>query len=177
MSADDSSLEHSIVVTTINSFLYFYFYTLLHAIVARRRNSSNTSTLNALKRALASPTKPVLLGVPTELAVGFVAGVASRAVSTPLSVVAVRMQTGDDDEDDPENASSSGSNDARRTSPGITEVIRSIYSEHGLSGFWAGKSQVTCVVAGAYTHPKRRLPAHTTALPDARTHPPTIPIT
>ncbi|KAI0800353.1 mitochondrial carrier domain-containing protein [Fomes fomentarius] len=124
--------------TIVSNFLYFYFYTLLHAIVARRRNSHDTSTLNVLERALASPTKPVLLGVPTELAVGFAAGVASRAVSTPLSVVTVRMQTGDEDEDGPESASLTGSNDARRTSPSITEVIRSIYSEHGLSGFWAG---------------------------------------
>ena len=125
------------------SFLYFYFYTLLHALVARKRVSSDTSLLKVLKEALKAPTKPVLLGVPTELAVGFIAGAASRAVSTPLSVVTVRMQTGgddDDSEDDTRNGSPSRTTKAASTSPSFTQAVRTIYSDDGLAGFWAGAS-------------------------------------
>ncbi|KAJ8454241.1 hypothetical protein ONZ51_g13143 [Trametes cubensis] len=128
--------------TLISNFLYFYFYTLLHAIIARRRSASNLPLLQSLKRAVTSPTLPVLLGVPTELVVGFVAGVASRAVSTPLSVITVRMQTGRNDDDDPEDDDTDSalpeSKHPMRTSPRFSEVMRSIYSDEGLSGFWSG---------------------------------------
>ncbi|KAH9925952.1 mitochondrial carrier [Epithele typhae] len=86
----------------VSNFLYYYFYTLLHALVARRRMSSDVSLLKAIKRALTSPTPPVLLGVPAELAVGFLAGVANRAVSTPLNVVTVRLQIASEDDDEDE---------------------------------------------------------------------------
>ncbi|KAL7277568.1 hypothetical protein ACG7TL_008493 [Trametes sanguinea] len=138
--------------TLISNFLYFYFYTLLHAIVARRRAAAtNAPLLQTLKCALTSPTPPVLLGVSAELAVGFLAGVASRAMSTPLSVVTVRLQTGgDDNEADDGSDEDSGAEATQRTtkteatqrttkkSPHFSEVIHDIYSERGLSGFWAG---------------------------------------
>ncbi|RDX47565.1 mitochondrial carrier [Lentinus brumalis] len=133
--------------TIVSNFLYFYFYTLLHAIVARRRGSTNTSLLQTLKHSLTAPTKPVLLGVPTELAVGFIAGVASRAVSTPLSVVTVRLQTeGGDDDDDGEAHPATASDKAaaplasqRSTAgQGFFDVVRRIYAQEGLAGFWAG---------------------------------------
>ncbi|KAI0764362.1 mitochondrial carrier domain-containing protein [Trametes elegans] len=129
--------------TLISKFLYFYFYTLLHAIAARRRAASDTPLWQAMKRALTSPTPPILLSVTTELAVGFVSGVASRAVSTPLSVVTVRMQTANEDTDD-ENIDDERSDTEKKakprieSSPSASEVIRKIYAEHGLSGFWAG---------------------------------------
>ncbi|KAH9888441.1 mitochondrial carrier [Cubamyces lactineus] len=135
--------------TLISNFLYFYFYTLLHAVVARRRSTSDVPLLQALKRAVVSPTSPILLGVPTELAVGFVAGVASRAVSTPLSVITVRMQTSRDDDEDPEDDDTDSALDKRppalpeanrplKTSPSFSEVMRTIYSDEGLRGFWSG---------------------------------------
>ena len=93
--------------------------------------------LQTVKLALTSPTRPVLLGPPTELAIGFVAGVASRAVSTPLSVITVRLQTSDDDEDRSDDAKRDPvAADVRRS--GFTEVVRSIYADEGLAGFWAG---------------------------------------
>ncbi|TFK87039.1 mitochondrial carrier [Polyporus arcularius HHB13444] len=131
--------------TIVSNFLYFYFYTLLHAIVARRRGSTNTSLLQTLKHSLTAPTKPVMLGVPTELAVGFVAGVASRAVSTPLSVVTIRLQTeGDDDEEESQSATASDKAspppafERRTATQGFFDVVRRIYAQEGLAGFWAG---------------------------------------
>ena len=75
--------------------------------------------------------------------IGFVAGVASRAISTPLSVVTVRLQTSDDEEDGTESEvevltvpPKTSSVKTRR--PGFREVLQRIYAEESLSGFWAG---------------------------------------
>ncbi|OBZ69843.1 Peroxisomal adenine nucleotide transporter 1 [Grifola frondosa] len=84
------------------------------------------------------------LSIPTELVVGFVAGVASRAVSTPLSVVTVRLQAGEDDCDDSEDEETLGTIELTEKSSkparmsGLMSVTRSIYAEEGLRGFWAG---------------------------------------
>ncbi|TBU38829.1 mitochondrial carrier [Dichomitus squalens] len=121
--------------TLISNFLYFYFYTLLHALAVRRRGSSKEPLLHTLKLALTSPTRPVLLGPPTELAIGFVAGVASRAVSTPLSVITVRLQTSDEDDGASDESAKRTWEDRR---PGFTEVVRNIYADEGLPGFWTG---------------------------------------
>ncbi|KZT72453.1 mitochondrial carrier [Daedalea quercina L-15889] len=141
LSADTAS-------TVLSNFLYFYFYTVLHALAARRRASRESSTplLATLRKAISSPTAPVLLGVPMELAVGFIAGVASRAVSTPLSVLTVHLQSGasnDDSSDDGDSESTGKSSDLRENNStgrrlGLHEVVRNIYTEQGLSGFWAG---------------------------------------
>ncbi|KAH9833506.1 mitochondrial carrier [Rhodofomes roseus] len=126
--------------TILSNFLYFYFYTVLHALVARRRVSRDSTPLLAtLQKAITSSTAPVLLGVPTELAVGFVAGVASRAVSTPLSVLTVRLQSSSDDSEDEDEEPVTVDGSEKRTGRlGLHEVARGIYSEQGLAGFWAG---------------------------------------
>ncbi|KAI1785290.1 mitochondrial carrier [Ganoderma leucocontextum] len=126
--------------TLLSNFLYFYLYTLLHALAARQRASSHAPRLQTVKRAVTSPTRPVLLDAPSELALGFVAGVASRAISTPLSLITVRLQTSDDDEDGTEMEASIVPETAsvKKRRPGFSEVLRSIYMEESLSGFWAG---------------------------------------
>ncbi|OJT01630.1 Peroxisomal nicotinamide adenine dinucleotide carrier [Trametes pubescens] len=133
LSADTAS-------TLVSNFLYFYFYTLLHALAARRKATSSTPFAKAVKEAITCQTRPTLLSVPAELAVGFVAGVASRAVSTPLSVVTVRMQTetDDDDDDDDDDDSDDETSATQNRSPHLFEVVRRIYSEEGLAGFWSG---------------------------------------
>ncbi|KII90594.1 hypothetical protein PLICRDRAFT_173984 [Plicaturopsis crispa FD-325 SS-3] len=60
--------------SVLSTFLYFYIYAFLRYLSLRRKNG-----------------RKVLSGWE-ELALGFGAGVASRALSTPLSVVAVRLQ-------------------------------------------------------------------------------------
>ncbi|PIL32765.1 transporter [Ganoderma sinense ZZ0214-1] len=127
--------------TLLSNFLYFYFYTLLHALAARRRAASNAPLLQTVKRAITSPTRPVLLGAPTELAIGFIAGVASRAISTPLSVITVRLQTSDEEdgtESETEVLTVPKATSVKTRSSGFCEVLRSIYAEESLSGFWAG---------------------------------------
>ena len=131
-----------------SSFLYYYFYSLLHALATRRRSSISASLLQTVKHAITSPTRPVLLDVPTELALGFVAGVASRAISTPLNVITVRLQTateeekaeGSEDIEQSGHEKSTPNPDHDAPPPGFSEVVRRMYREEGFLGFWAGTS-------------------------------------
>ena len=75
------------------------------------------------------------LPVIQELLLGFVAGIASRAVSTPLNIITLRLQTERQhyDSEEEENATKSSS------SSGIILVGKQIYKENGLAGFWQGR--------------------------------------
>lgn len=70
-----------------------------------------------------------------ELLLGFLAGVASRAVSTPLNIITLRLQAEREGEEEELGAS---------TSLGIMGTIRLIYKERGLVGFWRGESCDLC---------------------------------
>lgn len=79
--------------------------------------------------------KPTLI---EELVLGFIAGVASRAVSTPLNIITLRTQTEreeDEDEDDVDRTRSP----RPVNSGGIVEIVKLIYKEQGLAGFWRGQ--------------------------------------
>ncbi|KAI0087111.1 mitochondrial carrier domain-containing protein [Irpex rosettiformis] len=123
-------LNADTAATLLSNFLYFYFYTFLRRIVARRKPS--------LPRGKGRAT-PVLLSAPKELGIGFLAGLASRAISQPLSVITVRLQTegevdeGDSSSEDGENAQS---DTERRV--GAAGIVKKIYNEQGLEGFWGG---------------------------------------
>jgi adenine nucleotide transporter 17 len=72
---------------------------------------------------------------------GFIAGIASRAISTPLAVVTVRLQTAgsESDDDEPLASSSKGKSPERpKQTANPLSVVRDIYSSDGLSGFWKG---------------------------------------
>lgn len=85
---------------------------------------------------------PTLLSVPEELAIGFVAGVASRAISTPLSVITVRLQTETEGEDEEGELNAekgdSGEAESKNTPRGVMGAVQRIYGERGLAGFWGG---------------------------------------
>lgn len=71
-----------------------------------------------------------------ELALGFIAGVASRAISTPLNIVTLRLQTESDqaDYDDDEDT-------VEKSEPiTIISVVKRIYGEQGIAGFWRGQN-------------------------------------
>ncbi len=71
-----------------------------------------------------SATKAIL-SASEEIGIGFAAGVISRAISTPLSLITVRLQAekqiGDGDED-----------------ASVSSVVGQIYEYNGLRGFWKG---------------------------------------
>ncbi|CAL1712027.1 unnamed protein product [Somion occarium] len=112
----------------LSSFLYFYFYSFLRAILVRRKARF------LLPSGKARNPARILLSAPEEIGVGFLAGVASRSIITPLNVITVRLQTVHDDSDDEEN----NAEIPTPQEPGPVDVTREIYSEDGLQGFWKG---------------------------------------
>ena len=97
----------------------------------------------------------MLLSVVEELGIGFLAGVTSRAISTPLSVITVRLQTeaegrNANEELDPEKGDSEDAS-LRREPKGVLAATKRIYNEQGLKGFWGGKSSFPlCLRLGQY---------------------------
>lgn len=100
----------------MSNFCYYYVYSFLRNSVLRYRYKDTKAKISL----------PVL----QELFLGFIAGVASRAVSMPLNLVTLRLQA-ERDADDEENSD-------KDQAVGLSSVVKLIYSEHGLSGFWRG---------------------------------------
>ena len=118
------------VVRFKNSFLFFYFRSFfIEQVLARKRTSG--------------ARKPVL-SPAEDLAVGALAGIASRLFTTPLSNVTVRKQTaasactahkkssGDDDSESDEETYGDTSS--------IADTLREIVREKGVAGLWSGFS-------------------------------------
>ncbi|KAI0821168.1 mitochondrial carrier domain-containing protein [Irpex lacteus] len=127
-------LNTDTAATLVANFLYFYFYSFLRGILARRKSPPPR---------VKGKAAPVLLSAAEELGIGFLAGLASRAISQPLSVITVRLQTEGED-DSSESGSDKGSvyddseTEAHATSAGVTGTVKKIYAEQGLEGFWGG---------------------------------------
>ncbi|KAF8835713.1 mitochondrial carrier [Paxillus ammoniavirescens] len=103
--------------TLLSSFVYYYAYSFLRALFARGKS------------------KTAILAVSEELAIGYFSGILSRAVTTPLSIITVRMQTEREvDLDGVELHDSPRST----TSLSFRAVCKQIHDEAGLRGFWKG---------------------------------------
>ncbi|KAJ6590122.1 mitochondrial carrier domain-containing protein [Mycena vulgaris] len=114
--------------TLLSNFFYFYFYAFLRYLLTRRQ-----ITLNPKPAHLVRPHKPSL---PEEILLGFIAGVASRAVSTPLNIITLRLQAENDNEEDE-------GLDAEKLGSGVSGVVKKIYGEQGILGFWRGFKTTT----------------------------------
>ncbi|KAJ4487053.1 mitochondrial carrier domain-containing protein [Lentinula edodes] len=95
--------------TLISNFFYFYIYSLLRKLLIR----------------------PIW----QDLALGFMSGVASRAVSMPLSIITLRLQTGRHEDSD-ESGMVNQEPEARENA--VIQTVKKIYEEQGFSGFWRG---------------------------------------
>ena len=119
------------------SFLYFYFYSFLRTLMVRRKMRLSTA------RATKGRSVPIMLSVSEELGIGVFAGVASRAISMPLNLITVRLQTETEGEDEPRgmNAAKDRSGEAKSNCPssGVISTLHKIYDEEGLRGFWRGQ--------------------------------------
>lgn len=73
----------------------------------------------------------------SELGLGFLAGVASRAVSNPLNLVTMRLQT--EKQDAAEAAEKDDSADSEPEATDVLSVVKHLYTERGILGFWRGK--------------------------------------
>lgn len=72
-------------------------------------------------------SKAAMLSISQELAIGYLSGIASRSITTPLNLVTVRLQTA-------RSSNDSSAGEASR----FTGVCRQILREEGLRGFWKG---------------------------------------
>ncbi|KAF7350958.1 hypothetical protein MSAN_01658000 [Mycena sanguinolenta] len=116
--------------TLLSNFFYFYFYAFLRYLLTRRRLSLNSKPVH-----LAHPHNPSLV---EEILLGFIAGVASRAVSTPLNIVTVKLQIEQENEGDEHMGEK-----AEESVSGVSGVAKKIYREDGIRGFWRGFKTTT----------------------------------
>ena len=101
--------------TIADSFLFFLAYNFL------RQSRINSSA-----------TRSKYLPVIDELSVGFLAGAASKFLTTPIANVVTRKQT---------TAMRRGRDgSAKTTQAPISSIAEAIYHERGLQGFWSGYS-------------------------------------
>lgn len=111
-----------------NSFFYFYIYSFL-----RMLSVNKLIPFTGQHRRSSKAHKPTLF---EELVLGLIAGIASRAISTPLNIITLKIQTerkdDDDDDDDKDEAS------IPESSRGLVDIVKLIYKEQGLVGFWRG---------------------------------------
>ncbi|KAF8317602.1 mitochondrial carrier [Clavulina sp. PMI_390] len=129
-----AGLESDTASTLLSNFLYFYAYSFLRDSVQKR------AMTRAGKPTNNKATAAVALTVSQELALGFIAGVLSRTVSTPLSIVTVRLQTASDEQDTEGRTGSEAQG-------GLGTTIREIYEEDGIKGFWKGFQSVIILSA------------------------------
>ncbi|KIY65824.1 mitochondrial carrier [Cylindrobasidium torrendii FP15055 ss-10] len=109
-----SGLSTDTSATLMSNFFYFYLYSFLRNFACKWKNSKS-------------------LSMGTELLLGFLAGVSSRAVSNPLNLITLRLQLAKDEEDGDEE-----SGDTKHPPATTTSVVQRIYQEEGLLGFWRG---------------------------------------
>ncbi|KAJ7807821.1 mitochondrial carrier domain-containing protein [Mycena olivaceomarginata] len=114
--------------TLLSNFFYFYFYAFLRYLLTRRRLSLDSKSSHLIR-----PHKPSLM---EEVLLGFIAGVASRAVSTPLNIVTLRLQIEQENDGDEEE-------DVDESVPRVGGVVKKIYKEDGIWGFWRGFKTTT----------------------------------
>jgi solute carrier family 25 (peroxisomal adenine nucleotide transporter), member 17 len=129
------------------SFFYFYFYSFLRSLSMRGPQSlpllRNTHNGGAGKKIVHKP------GMLEDIVLGYIAGVASRAVSSPFNIITLRLQAeraDAEDEDALSDDSGSESSSSGRRSPlegeedtGPIGVARRIYQQEGWQGFWRGQ--------------------------------------
>ncbi|KAJ3806885.1 mitochondrial carrier domain-containing protein [Lentinula aff. lateritia] len=114
--------------TLISNFFHFYIYSFLRKLLIRHIAGSQSSSRSPLKGL-----SLIKLAIWQDLALGFMSGVASRAVSMPLSIITLRLQTGRHDGSD-----ESGIVDQEGNGNAVIQTVKKIYEEQGLSGFWRG---------------------------------------
>ncbi|KAJ5759180.1 hypothetical protein N7520_006336 [Penicillium odoratum] len=102
--------------SVLDSFLFFLAYTTIR----QRRIIARVGPAHAAK------TKNIVLPVLDELAIGVIAGAASKLFTTPLANIVTRKQT----------AARKGSGDEKSTG----DIAAQIRNEKGLAGFWSGYS-------------------------------------
>ncbi|GAA6001831.1 hypothetical protein JCM10207_002340 [Rhodosporidiobolus poonsookiae] len=155
--------------TLISQFFYFFLYSALRdRLMARKlRLGEGVKVATSISSGEGKRPAPPLLSALEELAVGCLAGVISKGLVSPLSMITVRAQTSSEAKQDvaggkegdkaPVDAgaldgagekmaakavrdeeSDSDSDDGYSAAPSALRIAKEIYHEQGLAGFWSG---------------------------------------
>lgn len=114
----------AILDTVASSAVYFYLYSILRQEAVRRRQASSPGGKMANV-----DNRSARIGVLESLLVAALAGVGNQAVTTPAQVVTTRMQAWHK-----RHAATKGSQEP----PTAWKVIKDVYKDDGVLGFWAG---------------------------------------
>ncbi|KAF9206913.1 hypothetical protein BGZ49_001577 [Haplosporangium sp. Z 27] len=120
-----SGLESDTFATLMSNFVYFYIYMALRQYKEHRRKSGQLSTFQ-------------------ELFLGAEAGVISRLFTNPIHVVTTRQQVmGKQLQQQQEKPASTdsykaGSQKQQQSKVSVHSIVREIYAQDGILGFWAG---------------------------------------
>lgn len=116
-----------------DSFFYFLFYTFIRALVTKRK--ARLSLLDGKKRNSGT----ILLSAPEEIGIGFLAGVASRSIISPLNVITIRLQTAGENDSNGDDADLYGEPSTEKHKEiTFSSTVKQIYNEEGIAGFWKG---------------------------------------
>jgi hypothetical protein len=139
--------------TALSNFLFFYMHAALSALATRRLRQIASHDKGAVDSVV------MKLSGGKELLIGVLAGVASRGITTPLSVITVRKQTASKVASKPEHPGANETAvededdyDSDWASDSSVAIARDIYAEMGISGFWRGYSSA-CLLVGCLTFP------------------------
>ncbi|KAG0227869.1 hypothetical protein BGW41_003651 [Actinomortierella wolfii] len=110
-----SGLGSDTIATLTSNFVYFYVYTWLRQYKERHRRSGQ-------------------LSVVQELFLGAEAGIISRLFTNPIHVVTTRQQVAGKES----TTRIAGEKNIVGLSSSVRSIIRDIFQQHGLLGFWAG---------------------------------------
>ncbi|KAF9358506.1 hypothetical protein BGX26_001601 [Mortierella sp. AD094] len=117
-----SGLGSDTIATLTSNFVYFYIYMALRQYKEHRRKSGQLSTFQ-------------------ELFLGAEAGVISRLFTNPIHVVTTRQQVMGKQQQQQQQQTQSGGKPATAAAGGkvsARSIIREIYAQDGILGFWAG---------------------------------------
>ncbi|KAG0211738.1 hypothetical protein BGX28_007500 [Mortierella sp. GBA30] len=114
-----SGLGSDTIATLTSNFVYFYVYMALRQRKEHSRKSGQLSTLQ-------------------ELFLGAEAGIISRFFTAPIHVVTTRQQVMGKDVLHQQNRESGNNNDNLESKVSARSIIRDIYRDDGITGFWAG---------------------------------------
>lgn len=132
------------LATALSNFLYFYAYSALHKLLLRRKLALDKDRDIKLAQPFTGTE---------ELIIGCIAGIISRAVTTPLSAITVRKQTAaksrsKDEEEDKNLATVEDEEheDSEYSADSSTAIAKDIYQTYGISGFWRGYGSACALV-------------------------------
>ncbi|KAI3436859.1 hypothetical protein D9Q98_006269 [Chlorella vulgaris] len=132
-----SGLEASLIGTTISQGVYFYLYSLLRRLAVIRRAAAEVSASGGRQLLTDADVRGANVTVADSLLVAALAGMGNVLLTNPIWMVATRMQA-QGRSAKPAAAVDGEVVQVAPSKPGMLAVVRQVYGEYGVGGFWNG---------------------------------------